>query len=335
MTSTQASAAVASRFPISMPPLARFVIVRVGLGVLTLWAVSFLIFFGIEALPGDAATAALGSSATPERVAQYRADFGLDQPALQRYVEWLGGFLHGDLGRSFPSGTAVAELVGPRVGYTALLAVMTLVLLVPVGVALGVIAGTREGSRTDQVTSSFTLILAAIPEFVIAAIFLLLFAVWIPFFPSVSLIDTQRPVSGQLLVFILPALTLLAAGAAQTCRMVRACIIDVLDQPYIAMARLKGVSERRVIWQHALPNALGPTLQIIALNLGWLFGGVVVVEAVFEFPGIGRALTQAVSTRDVAVVQSLALLITAVFLAGSVLADIAASALNPKLRRKL
>jgi peptide/nickel transport system permease protein len=136
-------------------------------------------------------------------------------------------------------------------------------------------------------------------------------------------------------VFVLPALTLVAAGAAQMCRMVRACVIDVMERPYVAMARLKGVSENRVIWRHALPNALGPTLQIIALNLGWLFGGVVVVEAVFEFPGVGRALTQAVSTRDVAVVQSLALLITAVFLGGSVIADIAASILNPRLRRKL
>jgi peptide/nickel transport system permease protein len=331
----QPVAAAPPRWRIGLPPLPGFVLGRVGLGVLTLWLVSILIFFGIEFLPGDAATAALGSTATPEKLQQFRADFGLDRPAIQRYAEWFVGFLQGDLGRSLPSGTPVAELIGGRVGYTILLASLTLLVLVPAGVALGVLTGTREGSNTDRLASSITLILAAIPEFVIAALLLLLLAVWLPLFPSVSIIDTRSPIGGQLKVFVLPALTLVAAGAAQMCRMVRACVIDVMERPYVAMARLKGVSENRVIWRHALPNALGPTLQIIALNLGWLFGGVVVVEAVFEFPGVGRALTQAVSTRDVAVVQSLALLITAVFLGGSVIADIAASILNPRLRRKL
>ncbi len=322
-----------SRF--ALPGMARFALIRIAVGVLTLWVVSILIFFGIEALPGDAATAALGSSATPELIEQYRADFGLDRPLLERYGEWLGGVVQGDLGRSFPSGAPVAELIGDRVGYTTALAGLTLLVLVPVGVVLGVWSGTREASFTDRAVSGFTLVLAAIPEFVLAAIALLLFAVWWELFPSVSLIDTYRPLTEQLDVMVLPVLTLVAAGAAQTSRMVRACMIDVLRQPYIAMARLKGVPERTVLWRHALPNALGPTLQIIALNVGWLFGGVVVVEAVFEFPGVGRALTQAVTTQDVATVQSLALLVTAVFLAASLLADIAAAFLNPKIRRQL
>ncbi len=315
--------------------MARFVVVRLLAGAATMWAVSVLLFFGINLLPGDPAAAALGSSATPAQLAQYRIEFGLNRPITVRYADWLGGVLHGDLGRSFPSGTPVTELVGPRIGYTALLALLTLLVLVPLGVSLGVLSGTREGGRTDRVTSMVTLILAATPEFVIAAALMLLLAVWIPIFPRVSLIDTGSPVGGQLRVFVLPALTLVAAGAAQTCRMIRACVIDVLEQPYIAMARLKGVPERQVIWRHALPNALGPTLQVLAINLGWLFGGVVVVEAVFEFPGVGRALTQAVAERDVAVVQSLALIVTGVFVVGSVVADIAASVLNPRLRRHL
>lgn len=323
------------RLGFAVPGMLRFVLTRLGVGLLTLWVVSILIFFGIEALPGDAATAALGSSATPELVAQYRTDFGLDRPVTTRYLEWLQGFTTGDLGRSLPSGQPVWDLISSRVGYTSTLALLTLVVLVPVGIVLGMYAGTREASASDRAVSAFTLVLAAVPEFVLAAIFLLLFAVWIEAFPSVSLIDNSRPLADQWRVLVLPALTLVAAGAAQTCRMVRACIIDVLRQPYIAMARLKGVSERRVLWQHGLPNAIGPTLQIIALNVGWLFGGVVVVEAVFEFPGVGRSLTQAVMTQDVATVQSLALLVTAVFLAASILADVAASFLNPKVRRKL
>ena len=325
----------ARRSRLALPGLARFVIVRLFVGLLTLWAVSLLIFFGIEALPGDAATASLGSSATPELLEQYRADFGLDRPLVERYGEWLGGIVQGDLGRSFPSGAPVSDLIGDRVGYTATLAGITLLVLVPIGIILGVWSGTREASITDRTVSALTLVLAAVPEFVLAAIILLVLAVWWPVFPSVSLIDTFRPLGEQLDVMALPALTLVAAGAAQTSRMVRACMIDVLRQPYVAMARLKGVPERRVLWQHALPNALGPTLQIIALNVGWLFGGVVVVEAVFEFPGVGRALTQAVTTQDVATVQSLALLVTAVFLAASILADIAAAFLNPKIRRQL
>ena len=320
---------------LALPPVVRFIAMRVLAGVATMWAVTALLFFSINMLPGDPAAAALGSSVTKEQLAQYRIQFGLNRPILHRYLEWLAGVLHGDLGRSFPSGTPVTELLGGRFGYTALLAVLTLAVLVPVGVGLGIASGTREGGRIDRIVSSVTLILAATPEFVIAAGLMLLLAVWIPVFPRVSLIDGSSPIGGQLRVFVLPALTLVAAGAAQTCRMVRACVIDVLEQPYIAMARLKGVPERQVIWRHALPNALGPTLQVIAINLGWLFGGVVVVEAVFEFPGIGRALTQAVSERDVNVVQSLALLITAVFVIGSVAADIAASVLNPRLRRSM
>jgi peptide/nickel transport system permease protein len=324
-----------SRTRSALSPVVRFVALRLLTGVATLWAVTAVLFFGISLLPGDPAMAALGSGATKEQLAQYRVEFGLDQPIVHRYLEWLGGLLHGDLGRAFPSGTPVTELIGPRFGYTALLAALTLAVLIPIGVGAGIATGTREGSLLDRVISSITLVLAATPEFVVAAGLILMFAVWIPVFPRISLIDSSSPVEHQLRVFVLPAITLVAAGAAQTCRMVRACVIDVLEQPYIAMARLKGVPERQVIRRHALPNALGPTLQVIAINLGWLFGGVVVVEAVFEFPGVGRALTEAVTTRDINVVQSLALMITAIFILGSVLADVVAAALNPRLRRSM
>lgn len=318
-----------------MPPILKFVLKRLLIGIGTLFAVSLFIFFAIEALPGDAATAVLGSNATPEMLAKLRADFGLDQPAITRYLDWAFGFLQGDLGRSMPSGIPIAETLGPRVLNTTLLALFTMLLLVPIGLLLGMVAGARESSRFDRGISVTTLVFYSIPEFVIGAFFLLLLATWIPLFPAVSIMDPWQSPFAQLQAFVLPMLTLLFAGVAQTTRMVRASMTQIMHSPYIGMARLKGIAEWRVILQHALPNSIGPALQIIAINLGWLFGGVVVVEAVFEFPGIGTALTEAVSKRDVATVQSLSMLITAVFLIGSVIADILASIVNPRLRRTL
>lgn len=318
-----------------MPPVLKFVVRRVLVGVATLLAVSVFIFFAIELLPGDAASAALGSNATPELLAKFRADFGLDRPPIVRYFEWIGNFLHGDLGHTMPSGTPVIELLGPKILNTSMLALITILILVPLGVGLGTIAGAKEASRTDRTISVVTLVLNAVPEFVLGAAFLILFAVWIPLFPSVSILDPELSPWAQLSLFVLPTLTLLAAGVAQTTRMVRASMTTVMRSPYIDMARLKGIPEWQVLVKHALPNSIGPALQIVAINLGWLFGGVVVVEAVFEFPGIGSALTQAVNLRDIATVQSLALLITAVFLAGSMIADVMAALVNPRLRRTL
>jgi peptide/nickel transport system permease protein len=318
-----------------MPPVLRFVIRRVLVGVATLLAVSVFIFFAIELLPGDAASAALGSNATPELLAKFRADFGLDRPAIVRYFEWIWNFLHGDLGHTMPSGTPVIELLGSKILNTTMLALITILILVPMGVGLGTLAGAKEASRTDRAVSVITLVLNAVPEFVLGAAFLILFAVWIPMFPSVSILDPSLNPWEQLSLFVLPTLTLLAAGVAQTTRMVRASMTMVMRSPYIDMARLKGIPEWEVLVKHALPNSIGPALQIVAINLGWLFGGVVVVEAVFEFPGIGSALTQSVNLRDIATVQSLALLITAVFLVGSLIADVTAALVNPRLRRTL
>lgn len=318
-----------------MAPALKYVVKRILVGIGTLLAVSVFIFFAIDALPGDAASAVLGSNATPDKLASLRAEFGLDRPAIVRYLDWVVAFAGGDLGRAMPSGTPIIDLLGPRILNTSVLALLTIAILVPAGMFLGMLAGARESSRTDRGISVTTLVFNAIPEFVIGAIFLLLFAVWIPVLPSVSILDPYESPFGQLHLFILPMLTLLFAGVAQTTRMVRASMTQVMQTPYIAMARLKGVPEWRVIMEHALPNAIGPALQIVAINLGWLFGGVVVVEAVFEFPGIGTALTEAVNLRDVATVQSLALLITVVFLIGSVLADILAAFANPRLRRNL
>jgi peptide/nickel transport system permease protein len=311
----------------------RRTLTRILTAVAILLVVSAVVFLGTEALPGDAADAALGQSATPELLQQYREDFGLNEPVLQRYLDWLGGLAQGDLGRSIPSGDPVTTLISERARNTAILSALVLALLVPLSLVLGTLSAVRRDSALDHVVASATLGFIAMPEFVVGTLFVLLFASVLDVLPAVSLIDPSRSVLAQGQIFVLPVLTLLAAILAQTTRMVRACMIDALDSDYVQMARLKGESERSVVWRHAIPNALGPAIQVIALNVAWLAGGVVVTEKLFQFPGLGLTLADAVSVRDIATVQAIVLIITAVYILVTVLAEIAHVALNPRLAR--
>jgi peptide/nickel transport system permease protein len=313
--------------------LRKRILIRIVIGVATLFAISTIVFLGVEALPGDAATAVLGQTATPELLAQYREDFGLNEPLLSRYGEWLGGLFQGDLGRSLPSGDPVWSLLHDKVRNTLALAVVTLAVLVPLSVLLGILSAVWRDRPFDHTVATSTLALIATPEFVVGTLLAVGFAVWLDLLPPVSLVDAEQGLAGQWKAFILPALTLLAAAVAQTIRMVRASMIDVLRSDYVQMAQLKGVPQRRVLFRHALPNAVAPTITIIAFNIGWLLGGVVVVEAVFQFPGIGLAFANAVSTRDLPTVQAIALLITGCYVVVNLLADIAVILLNPRLRR--
>jgi peptide/nickel transport system permease protein len=311
----------------------RRISLRVATAVAILLVVSAIVFVGTEALPGDAAQAALGQNATPALLAQYRADFGLERPILDRYVDWLTGLLRGDLGESIPSGDPVSEIISSRIRNTAILSLLTLAVLIPLSLLLGTISAVRRDSPVDHVVTTSTLAFIATPEFVVGTLLVVFFASWTDLLPAVSLVDPDRPLLAQFDILLLPLLTLLAAITAQTTRMVRACMIDVLDSEYVQMARLKGVSERRVLVRHAIPNALGPTIQVLALNVAWLAGGVVVTEKVFQFPGLGLALADAVSTRDLATVQAIVMLITAVYIAVTALAEIAHVALTPRLAR--
>lgn len=313
--------------------MARHILIRIGVGLLTLWAVSLLVFLATQLLPGDAARAALGQQATPQLVAGLRREFGLDRPVLVRYGAWLGGFLRGDLGRSLPSGDPVARILGDHIRNTAALAALTVAVLVPLSLVLGIASAIRRDRPLDHGVAAVTLALISTPEFVVGSLLALLFAVRLGWLPPASLVDSSQPVLGQLSLFVLPTLTLLAASVAQTTRMVRASMIDVLRSDYVAMARLKGVPERRVLLAHALPNALGPTIQVIAFNVAWLAGGVIVVEAVFQFPGIGLALTSAVTARDQPTVEAIAMLVTGVYIGVNLLADILVTVMNPRLRR--
>jgi peptide/nickel transport system permease protein len=311
----------------------RQILVRIAIGVATLFAVSAIVFLGTEALPGDAAQAVLGQSATPQLLRQYRHDWGLDRPVLNRYGDWLWGFVRGDLGTSLPSGDPVSKLISDKARNTVGLAIATLIVLVPLSIGLGILSAVRRDGLFDQIVASSTLALIATPEFVVGTLLAVVVAVWLGWLPPVSLVDATRPITSQLKLLVLPVLALFAAAAAQTIRMVRATMIDVLQSEYVQMARLKGVPPGRVMVRHALPNAFGPTIQILAFNVGWLIGGVVVVETVFQYPGLGLAFRNAVSARDLPTVEAIAMLVTGVYIVVNLLADIGVILLNPRLRR--
>ena len=311
----------------------RAIIVKTATAAAVLFAVSVIVFFGTEALPGDAAEAALGQTATPELLAQYRKDFGLDRPVIERYKDWAGGMLQGDLGRSLPSGDPVSSVISDRIANTAILSLIVLLLLIPLSMLLGTLSALRRDSAFDHVVTTSTLSIIALPEFVVGAFLIVIFATWTGLLPPVSLVDPSVGLLAQPSVLILPVLTLLAAILGQTTRMVRACMIDVLGSDYVEMSRLKGVPERKVLWRHALPNAMGPTIQVLVLNVAWLAGGVVIAEKVFEFPGLGLALANAVSARDIATVQAIVMLITATYLVVTLLADLLEVRLDPRLAR--
>ena len=311
----------------------RRILVRIGIGVATLFAVSAVVFLGTEALPGDAATAFLGQSATPELLKQYRHDFGLDKPVLTRYGEWIAGFVRGDLGKSLPSGDPVTSLIKDKARNTLGLALAALALLVPLSVGLGIVSALKRDSPFDHAVATTTLALIATPEFVVGTLLAVVVAVSLKWLPPISAVDATVPITSQLKLLVLPVATLLAAAVAQTIRMVRASMIDVLRSEYVQMATLKGVPPWRVLVRHALPNALGPTLQVLAFNVGWLVGGVVVVESVFQYPGLGLTFKNAVASRDLPMVEAVTMIVTGVYIVVNLLADIGVILLNPKLRR--
>jgi peptide/nickel transport system permease protein len=311
----------------------RLILLRIGAGLLTLWAASLVVFLGTQLLPGDAAQAALGQHATPQLVEALRNDLGLNRPVLVRYWEWLAGFVQGDFGLSLPSKEPVANIIGNRIQNTGLLALLTIAILIPLSLLLGIASSVRRDRPFDHCVAGISLTLISTPEFVVGSLLALVLAVKLGWLPPASLVDASAPLIPQWPMFVLPVLTLLAAEVAQTTRMIRATMIDVLDSNFVMMARLKGVPEIRVLLHHALPNALAPTLQVLAFNVAWLTGGVVVVEYVFQFPGLGLALANAVASRDQPTVEAIAMLITALYIAANLVADIGVIVLNPRLRR--
>jgi peptide/nickel transport system permease protein len=311
----------------------RLLVRRLALGLLTLWLVSLVVFAATLALPGDAATAILGKQATPERLQALREQLHLNEPVTTQYVNWIGGILTGDLGTSAATQQPVAELISTQIWNTVFLVVVAALIAIPVSLGLGVLAAVRRDRTVDHVISTAALVLASLPEFVVSIILILLFATTVlQVLPAVSMLGPGQPAWEVPQSVILPAAALVVMVSPYIIRMMRGSMVEVLESEYVTMARLKGLSERAVIWRHAFPNAIGPAIQVTALQLAWMTGGVVVIEFVFRYPGIGQALVEAVSNRDLPVVQAVTLLAAAVYVGLNLLADVVTTLITPKLR---
>lgn len=314
-----------------------FILRRVLLGLLTLFLVSLVVFAATQALPSDPARAILGRTATPDSLKALRKQLNLNRPVVSQYTHWLGGIFTGDLGNSLAArGEPVTKVLGKRLENSAVLVLLAAVISIPLSILLGVISARRRDGPLDHSMSLILLALAALPEFVVGIALVLLFATRVfHVLPAVSLIPPDSSPWQNLKELVLPTVTLVLAVSPYVARIMRASMVEVLESDFVEMARLKGMPERYVLWRHAVPNAIAPAIQVIALNLAYLAGGIVVVEFVFAYPGIGSALVDGVANRDLPIVQALAVLIAAVYVGCNVLADIATILVSPRLRTSL
>lgn len=313
-------------------PIFAMIAKRLGIGLVILWIISILIFMGVEALPGDLAEAVLGQSALPETVEAFRKELKLDMPPHVRYVSWLGEVLQGDLGNSLASGKPIADLIGWRFANTLFLAGTTAAFAIPLALVLGIFAALYRESWLDKGLSITTLSAISFPEFFVGYILISWFSVKLGIFPSIASISDEMSFLQKLHAIALPCFTLTLVVLAHMMRMTRAALINVLDLPFIEMARLKGMSRRRIIFYHALPNALAPIINVIAINLAYLVVGVVVVEVVFVYPGLGQLLVDSVSKRDLPLVQASGLIFAVTYVSLNLIADVLAMVSNPRLR---
>lgn len=312
-------------------PLARMIAARLGIGVFTLFVISVLIFLAVSLLPGDIAQQVLGQSATPETVAAFRRELGLDQPLAWRYLSWIGGVLHGDFGTSLANGRPVAALLAARLGNTMFLAAYAALIAVPLAVTLGLLSALWRGRIFDRVSNVLTLSAISLPEFFIAYLLMFWLSIRMGWLPSIADPGPDPGLGDRLSHAFLPAITLVLVVTAHMMRMTRAAVVNVMGSPYVTMARLKGVSRWRVVTRHALPNAVAPIVNVVALNIAWLITGVVIVEVVFVYPGLGQLMVDSVTNRDIPVVQACAMIFAAVYILLNLLADVVAIATNPRL----
>jgi len=309
----------------------RMIIGRVALAAVTLLLVSLIVFMMLEVLPGDVASRILGRDATPETLAQLRAELGLNDPAALRYLHWIGGLLTGDPGRSLVSQRPVADILAPRIFNTLVMSAYAFVLYLPLTLIPALAQAIRRDRATDHILSVITLVLLSLPDFLLATILLMMFVIWVPVLPAISLVDQSSGFWEYMRAMTLPALTLAIVMAVYAVRMLRDNLIEVLDSDFVRMAELKGLSARRVLLRHALPNALVPTLNVTALNLAYLVGGVVVVEKVFSYPGFGSLLVDSLQLRDLPVIEATVMIAALVYILANLVADVAAILLNPRL----
>ncbi len=313
-------------------PIVKLVAQRIALGLLLLLAVSVLIFAGTQILPGDVAQAILGQSATPQALENLRRELGLNDPAYIRYFRWLGGVLTGDLGTALTSGQDIAGSLGGRLKNTLFLAFWAAIISVPLAILLGLLAVRYRNGVIDKAISGFALASTSLPEFFIGYLLVLFFAVNLQWFPSISTVYDGMPFLDRMKAIALPATALTLVVLAHMMRMTRAAILNVMQSAYIETATLKGLSPFDIIRKHAFPNAIAPVVNVVMLNLAFLVVGVVVVEVIFVYPGMGQYLVDHVAKRDVPVVQAVGLIFAAVYISLNIVADIAAIVANPRLR---
>lgn len=315
-----------------MSPVLTLVAQRVALGLLLLFLVSVLIFGGTMALPGDVAQQILGQSATPEALANLRAEMGLDEPALTRYFDWLGGILQGDLGTALTSGRSVSEDIGRRLGNTLFLAFWAAAISVPLAIFLGLLAVRYKDRWPDKLISAVTLTTISIPEFMIGYLLVYWISIQLGWFPSIAIINDGMSIWAKLNAIAVPVMVLTLVVLAHMMRMTRAAILNVMQSAYIETAELKGMRMLSIIRKHAFPNAIAPIVNVVMINLAYLVVGVVVVEVVFAYPGMGQYLVDHVAKRDVPVVQACGLIFAAVYIGLNLVADIVSILANPRLR---
>ena len=305
---------------------------RLALGALTIAIVSAVIFAGVEALPGDACTAYLDRFAQGKRLEDCRRDFGLERPAVERYFDWAFGALHGDFGLSFKSEKPIAETVATRFRNTLILAASASVVGVPLALVLGVVAALWRDRAPDLWISGSAIFAMTIPEFVSATVLILIFSVWLGWLPGIVTTEPDAPLFEFLSDVILPIIALTLVNTAHILRMVRTSVIDVMASDYVQMARLKGVPYWQMVFRHVLPNALLPTINIVALTIAWLLAGTIVIEVVFNYPGLGRLMVRAIFFRDFSTVQAVALILASLYVCLNLLADVLTLMVNPRLR---
>lgn len=312
--------------------LSTLIIRRLLVGFIILLVVSVLVFIGTEILPGDVAHAILGQGATPELVANIRERLGLNEPSYIRYFQWLGQLLSGHLGNSLINQESISDLVADRIGNTFLLAGTTAIIAVPLSICLGLLSALKPNGLIDRTISGISLALISIPDFLVAIILVSIFSVYLGWLPSIANLRVNSEFSDVVRVLILPVSALVFSILAHMVRMTRTAVLNVLSSPAIEMAMLKGVSRWRILIIHALPNAISPIVNVVALNLAYLISGVVVVETLFNFAGLGRLTVDAVVTRDIPVLQVCAMIFCTIYVVLNLIADIISIFANPRLR---
>ncbi|MEA1671990.1 ABC transporter permease [Nitrospirillum sp. BR 11163] len=310
----------------------RLILRRLGSALLTLLLVSVVIFTISALLPGDAAEEALGQSATPEAVTALRHQMGLDQPAHLRYVRWLGGLVTGDLGQSLVASMPVGQVIAGRLPNSLTLAGLTAAVAVPVALAIGILSALYRDTRLDRALNLMTLGMVAVPEFLVATLAVLVFSVTLRWLPSITVVRETMGWAETLRGYAMPVMTLACVTVAQMARMTRAAVIDQLSRPYVEMAVLKGQAPTRVVLVHVLPNAIAPIVNAMALSLSYLLGGAVIVETIFNYPGIASLMVNAVTSRDMPLLQACAMIFCAAYLLLMLAADVCAILANPRLR---